>query len=45
VFEHAFLLVPDDAFAVTFQIIVIDEKKSVWSRCITVSNIVKIPGS
>jgi hypothetical protein len=38
VFENAFLLVPDDAFAVTFQIIVKNEKKSIWSRSITVSN-------
>jgi hypothetical protein len=37
-FEHAFLSVPCEAFAVTFQILVYDQSKAAWTRCITVSN-------
>lgn len=38
VFEHAFLAVPDDATAVTFQIVVEDQSRATWWRSVTVSN-------
>lgn len=38
VFEHAFLPVPADATAVTFQIVVQDQSRATWWRNITVGN-------
>jgi hypothetical protein len=37
-FEHAFISVPMDVKAVTYQIVLIDQYNTAWTRCLTVKN-------
>lgn len=41
VYEHAFLVVPEEIKAITFQVVVKDQSKTIWWRCFTVSNSVR----
>jgi hypothetical protein len=37
-FEHAFLVVLPHVNAVTFQVVLIDQNRTMWTRCLTVKN-------